>query len=58
MHLALDPEMIPSEYCKPSLIMAGWMPPAEKLGGREGGGRDGGGREGRGRGSERGEVEE
>ena len=45
IHLAFDPEMTPSEYCKPSFIIAGWMPPVEKLwekekkreGGRAGG---------------------
>ena len=52
IHLAFDPEMTPSEYCKPSFIIAGWMPPVEKLvgkgeemRGREGG--RGGGKEGK-----------
>ena len=51
IHLAFDPEMTPSEYCKPNFTIAGWMPPVEKLvgggemkeGGRGGGGKGGGG---------------
>ena len=64
IHLAFDPEMTPSEYCKPSFIIAGWMPPVEKLwekekkreGGREGG-REGKGEGKRERGKEGGEQE-
>lgn len=53
IHLAFDPEMTPSEYCKPSFIIAGWMPPVEKLVGKGEGGREGEG-EGKGeRGKER-----
>ena len=60
IHLAFDPEMTPSEYCKPNFTIAGWMPPVEKLVGggevREGEGERG--REGgRGRGRREGEEE-
>ena len=37
MHLALEPQTIPAEYCSPSFTMAGWIVPGpeEKLeGGR------------------------
>ena len=55
IHLAFDPEMTPSEYCKPNFTIAGWMPPVEKLvgGGEMKEGGRGGGEGGRERDGER-----